>query len=219
MPPEQTISEYLGALCEVLTPDNQLLFVGLVRAYYRDMNELEIHIHRGARAPGGLCYNDPIKLRVHTARGAGSVVMLYSAMRRCTEGFWRVEIQNSIRCLERRESFRQPVAASGTIWRLPAVIGESAFPCQLTDISLTGVGLLTQAKLYEGDRFLLRDVVLEKEPAYTFQCSIRRVHKREEQYLYGCSFYGLSQQQEERLCQTLFSLQARALNRSRQKKR
>ena len=92
-------------------------------------------------------------------------------------------------------------------------------PCQLVDISLRGVGFLSREHYSVGDKVILDKVqLLRGEAPYTFSCQICRVQpgkKPTDQTLYGCSFYDMSQKQEDRLCQAIFAIQAQSLNRRR----
>ena len=103
--------EYLGALCEVLDTSNSLQFVGIIQDYDPETEEAKIQVHKGNATPQGIVYHTQVKLRVHaSARSGGEMAMLYGRVTRCAPDFWRVEIQNTMFCLERRQSFRQPIS-------------------------------------------------------------------------------------------------------------
>lgn len=209
---------WIGALCEVLTMENGLLFVGTVGAYEPATGEISVELRKGESTPRGVIYRTEVKVRIHALRGQSGVVLMYGAVTRNTADLWWIEIDRTIACLERRESFRIPLKGEAYI---TGAEGEK-LPCELVDISLTGVAFRCHKPFAEGERLLLSDIrLLEDGLDYTFRCQVQRVVDDEEQgkgrYFCGCSFYDLRSGQEDRLCQDIFALQSRAINRKGRK--
>lgn len=215
---KEQLHEYLGAICEVMTEDNRLLFVGIIQDYDSGASEVKIQLHKGSATPQGIVHRTAVKIRLLTMAQAGEqVALLYGAVVRCAPEFWKIEVQNGIFCSERRQGFRQPLTGMALIKREDGPTGPR--PCQLVDISLRGVGFLSREDLVQGERIVLDKVQLRQgEEDYTFYCEVCRIQPGKgpaDQTLYGCSFYDMSQRQEDRLCQAIFALQAQSLNRRR----
>ena len=207
-------ADWVGALCEVMTMENGLLFVGTVGAYDPAEGEISVELRKGESTPRGIIYRTEVKLRLHALRGQSGVVLVYGAVTRNTADLWWIEVDRTIACLERRESFRLPLKREAMI----SGPGGGLQPCELVDISLTGVAFRCQEPFQEGDRLLLSSLhLLEDGLDYTFRCEVRRMTEGAEgekwRYFYGCSFYDLRSGQEDRLCQDLFALQSRAISR------
>ena len=54
-----------GAVGEVLTEDNRILFVGRVELYDPQRNEMWIGLHRGRETPRGVLHQTPVKVQIH----------------------------------------------------------------------------------------------------------------------------------------------------------
>ncbi len=207
-------ADWTGALCEVLTMKNDLLFVGMVGTYDPATGEISVELRKGESTPQGIIHRTEVKVRLHAIRGQSGVVLVYGVITRNTPDQWWIEVDRTIACLERRESFRLPLKGKATI---SSPDGRSQ-PCELVDISLTGVGFRCRVPFAEEDQLLLSGVrLLEGGMDYTFRCHVRRVVDAGEgekwRYFCGCSFYDLRSGQEDRLCQDLFTLQSKAINR------
>ena len=207
-------SDWVGALCEVLTMENGLLFVGTVGTYEPATGEISVELRKGESTPRGIIHRTEVKVRIHALRGQSGVVLMYGAVTRNTADLWWIEVDRTIACLERRESFRLPLKGAATI----SGADGGLLTCELVDISLTGVGFRCRELFAEGERLLLSGLrLLEGGLDYTFRCQVQRVvdsgEKEKWRYFYGCSFYDLRSGQEARLCQDIFALQSRAINR------
>lgn len=215
-------SEYQGTLCEVLTADNRLLFVGEIGHYDKAFNELQVNLRRGSSTPQGMIFHTEVKLSLHPAGMRDQVVLFRGLVSRCSQEFWRVELTDYISSRENRGSFRQNVKTSGVVRRLCAdgnPEGES-YPCILVDVSLTGIGLQC-GKLYQPkEKLCLSEITLLKGGTqYTFLCRVVRRENIEktDQYKYGCGFLEMSGRQEDQLCRDILALQAQSI-RERQRK-
>ena len=56
---EEDLSSALGAICEVLTRENHLLFVGRIQEYDRAGGRLCAELRKGEGTPGGVLYHEP----------------------------------------------------------------------------------------------------------------------------------------------------------------
>lgn len=216
----EPIAEYIGALCEVFSTENRLLFVGMIRAFDPRSQELRVELHKGSSTPRGIIHKTEVKLRVHASRGQASVVMLYGQVIRCADDYWSIEVQNAMFCSERRQSFRQQVSVKGMVSRRGYGKGRTdPVPCQLEDISLTGLKFRSGEHYEVGEQLSLSAIRLQKSgPVHDFLCTVQRAQPDPEggpMSSYGCSFDKMPLWQEDELCADIFSLQARDLNRKR----
>ena len=208
----------VGLLCEVLTEDNTLLYVGSITNYNYIDYEMQIHIHKGDRPPNGVIYNTPVKVRVRRAGGHEQLMIIYGNVLRCAPKFWRIVIEHAVVCKEHRESFRQRVSGSALVApRRDKESAEEEFcPCDLVDISLSGIAFRSRGVYEVGDHLTLSAVQLTKRGhRYTFHCVVRRVQRDDEKAswsLYGCSLLDINARTESLLSKDIFKLQAQELS-------
>ena len=60
---EDMLDTCVDGLCEVLTEDNRVLFVGRLEEYDPEQNEVWIDLHRGSEPPGASSTRCPSKFR------------------------------------------------------------------------------------------------------------------------------------------------------------
>ena len=84
---KDSIQNYLGASCEVLKLDNQLLFAGSIHQYDDIEDEITISIRNGNETPQGIVYHTPVKLHVRTNISMNKVLLLYGLVSRCAADF------------------------------------------------------------------------------------------------------------------------------------
>lgn len=214
---EEMLSACVDAVCEVLTEDNRVLFVGRMEEYDPEENEVWIDLHRGSETPRGVIHGMPIKVQIHAKRQWGSLVMLYGNVSICAATYWRIAVRNAVACAESRRAFRQKIRVEGQIFWGPGCHFKAK--CRLEDISLVGVAFHSPLKLEIGSRVILSIPELVKGgPSYELPCSVvvRRNTASEGApplWRYGCDFGGLEEHLETTLCKDIFSLQARSVNR------
>lgn len=212
---DETVTQCLGALAEVLTMDNRLQFAGRVMDYDTDTDEVRVELHRGAETPQGIIHNTPVKLQVRMRNQTGTLVMLYGNVMVCARDFWRIKVISSVACVDNRRAFRQKVRAEGQI----AWGEQNRQVCSLEDISLVGVAFCAKAELEVGDRVTVMIPQLVKNGAcYKIDCTVAVKRNVAEEGLaprwrYGCSFDKLEARAEDMLCKDIFALQAQSMNR------
>ena len=62
---ESLLPELTGSICEVLTLENRLLFVGEFYSYDPVERLLQVNLRRGDATPGGVIHHTPVKLQLH----------------------------------------------------------------------------------------------------------------------------------------------------------
>ncbi|MDR3767142.1 MAG: PilZ domain-containing protein [Butyricicoccus sp.] len=214
---KELVEDYMGASCEVLKLDNQLLFAGALHSYDDDRDELTVSLRKGMETPQGIIYNTPVKLHVQTSPSQGNVLLLYGLVTRCAADFWKIALKQTFSCAERRSSFRQAIS-------IPAMVARASdpdateVPCKTMDVSLTGLRFCNQEVYEKGEHLMISS--LQFSPGgwpHAFPCTVQRVQQIESGsaplFAYGCSFDKITERQEDRLFQDLFALQVKTVNR------
>ena len=143
---EEDLSSALGAICEVLTRENHLLFVGRIQEYDRAGGRLCAELRKGEGTPGGVLYHEPVKVHIYMGQEQGKVMIAYGQVERNAADHWWIELENVVSGPERRENFRQMVRGRGILTDRE---GRKQ-PCNLVDISISGVKFYSQGRYIEG---------------------------------------------------------------------
>lgn len=214
---ESLLPELTGSICEVLTLENRLLFVGEFYSYDPVERLLQVNLRRGDATPGGVIHHTPVKLQLHGSFG-DHIPLLYALVLRCAPTFWRLELERADFRPNQRRSFRQQLALDGSVGLHP----NKTVPCRLLDLSVTGVLLQCREDFSEGDTLYLSIPPLRPEgDGYFLVCIVRRVQAPADEFdmpSYGCEFAALSRRDEDRMYHDLFRLQIHASNRNSKKK-
>ena len=213
-----SVEQHLGASCEVLQLNNQLLFAGSLHTYDDGEDELTVAIRKGYETPQGIIYRTPVKLHVYTESTMQKVLLLYGLVSRCAADYWKISLEHTFSCAERRDSFRQPISTEAVVCRGFSADLSSAAPCHMVDISLTGLCFRSQEHYLPNEQIVVSSLQLRKGGAtHTFGCTVKRIQPLENspsgQTRYGCSFNGITDRQEDMLFHDMFSLQIKAFNR------
>lgn len=83
---EEDLSSALGAICEVLTRENHLLFVGRIQEYDRAGGRLCAELRKGEGTPGGVLYHEPVKVHIYMGQEQGKVMIAYGQVERIDAG-------------------------------------------------------------------------------------------------------------------------------------
>lgn len=212
-----SIEQYLGASCEVLHLDNRFLFAGTIQRYDEDSEELTVSVRNQSAAPQGIIHRTPVKLHVGSKVSSSDVVLLYGLVTRCAAGAWKITLKHTFSCSERRSSFRQPISTTALVHRMSSEEASEEETCLLTDISLTGLSFHSQTAYEPGEQITISGLQLRQNGRiYQFDCTVQRIQQMDDHqsptYRYGCRFNRITERQEDRLFQDMFSLQVQALN-------
>lgn len=221
--------DFVGALCKVVMSENKAGFMGRIKAYDAEYDELKISGHRIEAIPVMTYYGAPVKIEINSRE---QLAVLYGAVRKQDTNFWWVTLEHAEKHFEQRESFRQPLNG------MDAMIQrgdnkQEAISCNLIDISLTGICISCKTDLQIGENIVIQKVCLypNASHSYTFDCEVQRAfirgqdnriidlgaeglqgsdeakkQKPEEKY-YGCSFRYISSEEREKLCKDIFFVQ------------
>lgn len=222
--PEPAAPEFLedfpdlhnGMKVEVLTPANVLIFVGRLRILGNDL--LEIRGESGGYLPRGV-YNQPVKLRAFPREG--DPFTLDGKVGANGHDFWRIEKLRYLQNNENRSFFRQTAGAEGWVHPVTSAKGQR-FPCTVLDISAGGARVVSE-KLFElNGTFQLEVSFLPGETPFLITCQVKRVQVRSKpgaptkKFEYGCQFSDVPPREQERLLQSIFTLQRKALRARRE---
>ena len=110
-----------------------------------------------------------------------------------------------------REFFRLNTNLDATITTFSGLsTGEK--PCKLLNISVGGASIGSGDKHYEGDKFLLKVKLLEDRPLSVMLCQVLRViEKGADNFVYGCRFLELTEEEKEKILQNIFAFQRKTI--------
>ena len=200
-----------GMKVEVMTLKNRLIFLGHVEQVTDKF--VQIVDDLGGNVPY-VEFNSLVKIRGFASSRA---FCLQGSIGGSTKRLWRVENLSTLQSGERRGYFRQNVNLKAALRRVhnpfekrevPEELQEPAVDCHVSNISATGVMVESKAVFEEGDWFQLLDVkVCAEERPFVFTCSVRRMAERAGIREYGCEFYELDGDEQERLIKCIMRLQ------------
>ncbi|HJA93398.1 MAG TPA: PilZ domain-containing protein [Candidatus Eisenbergiella merdipullorum] len=218
---EKFILNNRGAACEVMSSENELLYVGFVGIYERREGIVQIGLRRGKETPQGYEFDTPVKIKITPLREKGHS-LLFGSVFRCDRDFWFIKPEKLMRYEENREVFRQHVDLVG---RISTGKGEPEELCRLQDISQTGVCFVSSHHYEVGEKVKLSDIqIRENGQIYHFLCQIVRVQKMEGpepsdkkrnpivEWKYGCRFVDMEKKEQNMLGRDILYLQAQSLN-------
>ena len=202
-----------GMKVEVLTTENDLLFVGRL-TLPETGGALELGRESGDPLPQAL-YNSKVKLRGFQKDSTAFAIS--GVVTKSSPDFWRVEELAVLQIQDSRTFFRQRTNIDGLTapsGRPPAK--DDRVSCKILDISAGGARFISTASYSLGDRLVLETAPIDWEDPFSIICEIRRVTEIEgEKFEYGCQFINLEGREQERLLRSIFVLQRRMLQSRR----
>lgn len=211
-----------GMTVEVLTPDNKLTFLGKIGEVESAM--LQIVGARGEELPPVL-YNEKVKLRAFGS--GGRTIVFFGQVCGSSDKAWWVDRLYCMNHEERREYFRQSISVSAQALHANSIFqpeysmgGRKDIqpqPCQLVDISLGGLLMVSKETYQQGDWLLVTGASIVSElETFSFTCRVVRVIQDEQgRTRYGCQFVGLTPKEEDRLLQAILLAQRKDLQKKR----
>ncbi len=201
---------YSGMKVEVLTPNNNLLYVGTLKLYGAGV--LEVRAEEGSQVPQAI-YGQEVKLRGFQKNS--QAFTLYGNVCRSSSTFWHIEKLKSLQSRDSRGFFRQTADVTGTIIPNMRYRDQEQVSCKLLDVSASGARILTRKAFPEGAMFLLETTIVPDEPPFSITCQVLRILEHRRDMEYGCQFVGLPDKEQERLLQAIFVLQRKLLQSRR----
>ena len=209
--PAQEIPElYSGMKIEILSPHNNLLFVGVL--YIRSGGVLEIGSETNAQLPI-TDYQQEIKLRGFQKNS--QAFTLNGTVAKSSPEFWRIENLKFLQSKDSRAFFRQNANVKAEISPDVHYRGKDKIPCKILDISAGGARILCMQEFQDGSLFVLHVSLVEDEEPFSMTCQVRHAAEVGRDIEYGCQFVGLPEKEQERLLQSIFTLQRKILQSRR----
>lgn len=206
-----------GQTCEVMTPKNDLIFLGKIHLTERRAL-VEVTQATGLPVPPVL-YNTRLKLKLYFS--SADIRILEAFVCGSTRYFWRLDHLRPLHARELRENFRQQVSAEGKLRRIQRGGrteeggqdgGDEPRPCKLVDLSLGGANLRCKVRYAVGDWLEITDVVLSGQRPFSFTGQVCWFQENSPGELaYGFRFVDMDIREQDRLLQTIFELQRKEL--------
>lgn len=217
---DERLRNYVNAVCEVKTMDNELLLHGRIRAVIDPGDsdegepELEIIALHGGELPAAE-YGTLVK--IHAFSQENGLLPLGGRVYIAASTLWKISGVTKYGDAERREYFRVRVRGSAKVG-LHGSAGEM-HAARVLSVSLSGVLLETSAFFRMNDTLYLEDARMSEDtPPFSACCIVRRVDlSRGNSAQYGCRFVGLDEKEADRLYATIFELQRREIRRKRKR--
>lgn len=194
---------YSGMRVEVTTFDGRLLFVAKLLGLQG--NTAELHQYSEAEIPQK---DEPIRVKI---RGYSDherkAVYMEGLIAPKPNHIWSVEELTVARLGNDRAFFRLSTNLDATTTMFSGLAaGEK--PCKLLNISVGGACIGSAYQYHNGDKFLLKVKLLADRPLSTMFCQILRVIEKEEAgFEYGCRFLELTEEDQEKIIQSIFAVQ------------
>lgn len=200
---EKELDIYSGMRVEVTTDAGQVLFVAKLLMPHG--NRVELHQYLGADIP-----EDAEPIHAHIRGYSDSerkAVYMEGVITPGPEHIWKVDELTVVRRGNDRAFFRLETDIDATATMFSGLaMGER--PCKLLNISVGGACISSTSKYYVGDKFLLKAKLLEdRSESAIFSQVVRVIAKDNGMFEYGCQFLELTEDDQERITQNIFTSQ------------
>ena len=204
---DKELQIYSGMRVEVTAPDGRLLFV----AQLRNLREkgAELYLYSESALPPD---SEPLPacIRGYNDHNRKAVYMegVISPM---PQNIWKVEELVVRRVGNDRAFFRLDTNLDATATMFSGLsMGER--PCKLLNISVGGACITSETPYHEGDKFLLKVKLLADRPESVIYSEVMRIiHKDKVEY--GCRFLELTEEDETKITQNIFTVQRQQRSR------
>lgn len=206
---DKELQIYSGMRVEVTAPDGRLLFV----AQLRNLREkgAELYLYSESALPPD---SEPLPacIRGYNDHNRKAVYMegVISPM---PQNIWKVEELVVRRVGNDRAFFRLDTNLDATATMFSGLsMGER--PCKLLNISVGGACITSETPYHEGDKFLLKVKLLADRPESVIYSEVMRIiHKGRDKVEYGCRFLELTEEDETKITQNIFTVQRQQRSR------
>ncbi len=206
---EKELQIYSGMRVEVTAPDGRLLFVAQLRNLRE--NGAELYLYSESALPPD---SEPLPacIRGYNDHNRKAVYMegVISPM---PQNIWKVEELAVRRVGNDRAFFRLETNLDATATMFSGLsMGER--PCKLLNISVGGACITSETPYHEGDKFLLKVKLLADRPESVIYSEVMRIiHKGRDKVEYGCRFLELTEEDETKITQNIFTVQRQQRSR------
>ena len=192
----EELEPYPGIRVEVTTSQGQLLFVAKLLGLHGNRGEL--HQYSEAAIPPD-SEPVPVRIRGYSDRDRKAVYM-EGVIRPSPRNIWLVEELKVCSAGNERAFFRLTTNLDATATMFSGLeMGEK--PCKLLNISVGGASVAWKVRL------------LEDRPVSAIYGQVVRVtEKKDGEYEYGCRFLELTEEEEEKITRSIFTVQRQQRN-------
>lgn len=200
---------YSGMRVEVATVKGRLLFVAKLEDLEGDRAEL----HQYSESEG-FQSEEPILVKI---RGYNEhekkAVYIDGTITPKPQHIWLLEGLTVTGMENDRAFFRLGTNLDATATKFSGLeMGERT--CKLLNISVGGACIGSERRYHKGDRFLLKVKLLEDRPVSAMFCEVLRVTEtRHGKFEYGCKFLELTEEDQEKIIQSIFEVQRQKRSR------
>ncbi len=201
--------DYIDVVCQIMTEDNKLLFVGQIDDFDASTEQLKINPYRKEETPKGVSYDTPVKINM---KYKGNIIIVHGEIAVQSNAYWRIKIGDKIEFREQRENFRQETHCKGNI--IKRALPNRKIECDILNISISGIAFTSTYMFAINEQIIIQDIKLyeECERTYKFDCVVKRSFKAEDDKMcYGCEFKEISETDESNLCKDVLYLQAKSM--------
>ena len=205
--------------CTVLTKDNQFLFVGRITHYDPETDMIRLVDYERRLIPRNSApEGSTVKLFIKLTRNKGELILIEGKVVKSMSLFLMIQAVQAVIKEEARDNYRQNIMRPAALSKVNEEPRE--VPCTILNVSATGIALQSPGLFQIGDILeLTRQRFRVRGPEHTVKCKVVRMRGLTEGgYFYGCQFVELTQEEENRLYQDMFALQAAEMYKQRNPK-
>lgn len=201
---------YSGMRVEVTTLEGQLLFVAKLMGLHGYSGELHQYSEAAIPHEGEPI---PVKIRGYSDHDRKAVCM-EGVIAPSPHSTWTVENLTISKIGNDRAFFRLDTNLDATATMFSGLaMGEK--PCKLLNISVGGANISSEFQYHQGDKFLLKVQLLEDRPMSAIFSQVVRIFERDGgKFEYGCQFLELTEEDQEKITQNIFTVQRQRRGRS-----
>ena len=206
----------MGPRCTVLTKDNQFCFVGRITQYDPETDMIRLVDYERRLIPrNSVPEGATVKLFIKLTQNRGELILIEGKIIKSMSLFLMIQAVRAVIKEEVRENYRQNIMRPAALSRVNEEPRE--VPCTILNVSATGIALQSPGLFQIGDILeLTRQRFQVRGPEHTVKCKVVRMRGLAEcGYFYGCQFVELTQEEEDRLYQDMFALQAAEMYKQR----
>ena len=205
--------------CTVLTKDNQFLFVGRITHYDPETDMIRLVDYERRLIPRNSApEGSTVKLFIKLTQNKGELILIEGKVVKSMSLFLMIQAVQAVIKEEARDNYRQNIMRPAALSKVNEEPRE--VPCTILNVSATGIALQSPGLFQIGDILeLTRQRFRVRGPEHTVKCKVVRMRGLAEVgYFYGCHFLELTQEEENRLYQDMFALQAAEMYKQRNPK-
>lgn len=212
-PEDDDLEIYSGMRVEVSTFRGQVLFVAKLVGLRG--NTAQLNQYSESELPPGAENPEPVRVRIRGYNDCErKAVYMEGIISPLPQQKWKVEDLVVARVGNDRAFFRLDTNLEATVTMLTGPnAGEK--PGRLLNISVGGACIGSEYRYHEDDKFLLKVQLLKERETSVMYCQVLRIiDKGEGKFEYGCRFLELSEADQDRITQNIFTVQRQQRNKN-----